>query len=185
MGNDILDAAALVEQEKGGKKRPDGYYELLKSQAALREGAVWQGLNQIYYFKTFPNMVDASLDRTADLFAKIKELCDEQKIPLLVVLIPTKVDVEWSSDRDVLNKIKAGLTLSDDDVRLNERIKDRLAQRLAAMGIRYVDVLDDMRKDGRKMFWISDYHLDTIGHDLVAKKILEQYKDIFLDAAGK
>jgi len=185
MGNDILDAASLVEQEKGGNKRPDGYYELLKSQAALREGAVWQGLNQIYYFKTFPHMLDESLERTADLFARIKDLCDEQKIPLLVVLIPTKVDVEWNSDREVLDRIKAGLSLSDEDVRLNERIKDRLAQRLASMGIHYVDMLDAMRKDGRKMFWTSDYHLDTDAHDLVATKLLDQYKDVFVDAAGK
>jgi hypothetical protein len=185
MGNDILDAAALVEQQEGGNKRPDGYYELLKSQASLRAGAVWQGLNQIYYFKTFPHMVDKSLDRTANLFAKIKDLCDEQDIPLLVVLIPTKVDVEWASDREVLDQIKAGLSLSDDDVRLNERIKDRLAQRLAAMGIDYVDVLDDMRNDGRKMFWISDYHLDVSGHELIARKLLDQYKDVFLSAARK
>ena len=54
-GNDFLDAARILEARDGINKRPEKYFHTLQN-CKWNDGAVNQVMNQVYYFKTFPEM---------------------------------------------------------------------------------------------------------------------------------
>ena len=169
-GNDFVETL-LVAEHKGefrSPQRPAGYYAKLREAESAVPGCVGQGLNQIYCFKRFPAVKAPVLELAAKEFEAIRDLCRREEIGLLVLALPTKLEVEWDSDKDRLNRARAMLDLSDEDLGINQELTQSLLARLKEMGITCLNLLDSMKGKDEALFWKTDHHLNPKGHALLA-----------------
>ena len=179
-GNDFLDAAKFIEDGNHmSLKRPINYYTLLQQCQAQDRGAVDQALNQILYFKTFTFMQDEVVNFTLKQLSEINNLCLKHKIKLLVILLPTKLDVEWGLDADRLEVAKRTLGLTDNDLKINQLLARRISAWLIQNGISYLELSMHMEKKQQELFWRSDYHLNNNGHKLIADTLFELFRPSF------
>ncbi|MGE5197614.1 MAG: SGNH/GDSL hydrolase family protein [Deltaproteobacteria bacterium] len=177
-GNDFLDAARILEARDGMIKRPADYLSSLRN-CSRNDGAINQVMNQVYYFKTFAWMREKTVNHVLDRILKINELCKQHKISLLVAFLPTKADVEWQSDEEVLTKTKDCLKLSEPDLRINRELTESLIKGVSDKNINFIDLYEVMKNQNEEFFWKKDYHLNDRGHSFIAEKINEKYYSLF------
>jgi hypothetical protein len=166
-GNDFLDQLTL-DYDLGKSSRPDlgeGYNNRLSD---CRSRALYQGLNQTHFFVHWPGTEQLALDNMLAVFEETRALCEEKEIELVVVLLPTKFDVDGDDDEAMAQALTA-LELGDDDRGANRRLALRLAQALEQRGIRCVDPFEAIRDEPEPCFWRKDYHLSSKGHAMVAQ----------------
>ena len=177
-GNDFLDAAKVLEQQGMTNERPPPYFSNL-NRCNSNLGVMAEALNQLYYFKNFPLMKDKTVEHALEVIAKINELCLSQNISFLVILLPTKVDVEWKKDEVRLNEICNCLGLTNSDLRTNQDLKDRLIAVLSKNKISTLDLYPVMSSQPKELFWKRDYHLNDSGHKCIADYVYKEYNNFF------
>jgi hypothetical protein len=180
-GNDFLEAAEYLEYNET-VPGPKPYAARLAEAEKLNEGAVWQALNQAVYFKSFPEMGPRVMKLAQDSLGEIRDLCRADGIRLLVILLPTKLDVEWDSDRIRLESVKSSLGLSDSDLRINATMRQAMGDWLAKERIPFLDagrMLPKGEPGSVHLFWNEDYHLSKAGHRWIADLVLRERTTVF------
>ncbi|MFA6316146.1 MAG: hypothetical protein WC943_01910 [Elusimicrobiota bacterium] len=174
-GNDFGEAAHYLELAEG-RSSGKAYLSRLSQAERINGGAVWQALNQVVYFKSFPAMAGRARAFAQERLRELDRLCRQERIRLLVVLLPTKLDVEWDSDQERLDRVRDFLGLSDSDLGINASLREGLARWLTKEGIPHWDATADLIKVRGKagLFWKHDYHLGTEGHRHLAYLLLER-----------
>jgi lysophospholipase L1-like esterase len=175
-GNDFIETCALMGCQRSNDHE---YYAKLKKVRSFNPGGLGQGLNQLYYFKFYPKSLEISLKAVMDDFHSINEICDSHNIILIVLLLPSKIDIEWPTDDLRLNKCKELLNLTDAALQINTKLLDALSVRLDNNKINYLNLYDYLKGKDRKLFWNEDYHLNDYGHQIVAETLFAKYKEIF------
>ena len=170
-GNDFVEAAQFIEL-RDGLRHDASYMPRLILAEKLDEGAVWQGLNQAAYFKSAPEMKDRVLALALRTLSQIRDIGLPDGAPLLVVLLPNKIDTERETDARRLELTRRFLNLSNDDLRVTAELTAGLGKRLRKAGIAYVD-LTRPPPGTELLFWNQDYHLNVNGHRWVAKELLK------------
>ena len=178
-GNDFLEAARYLEYREGLEHSQE-YVPRLTEAVGVHEGAVWQGFNQIAYFKSAPKMKGRVLQLAQTTLREIRGLCRKDGAELLVILLPTKLEMEWDSDSERLGRLKALLGFSDDDLKLNAALRQDLSRALRQDGISVLDAADaPLPAKGPPLFWNMDYHLSVVGHrwlaGLLAKELSQRH----------
>jgi len=175
-GNDFMDAARLLEATtKLVAERPDGYHEALARAREKMPGATSQGLNQIYYFAHASEMIAPVMRNAVSELVALKRDCDERGVGLVVLIQPTKLDVEGEAESGDLDAVRELLDLGPGELALNRELSGELAGRLAEAGIEVHDLLQPMRESGDSLFWEVDHHLSVSGHRLLADSIMARY----------
>ncbi len=177
-GNDFIDSARILEARDGVNERPAEYIRSLQA-CQVNEGAVSQVVNQVYYFKTFPQMKEKTLNHVQELMVKIRNVCKQQGIDLLLVLLPTKADVEWQRDAEALEKVKHCLKLSEADLRINRDLTEAFIKGLQNKNINVLDLYSSMKNKNDEFYWKKDYHLNGRGHNFIAGKVYSKCRGIF------
>ncbi len=177
-GNDFLDTARIVEAKDGPKQRPKKYNDALRN-CMWSDAVISQVMNQIFYFKTFPEMKEKTVQRTLELLLKISNYCKIYKIDFIVLLLPTKADVEWQSDRNVIEKTKDCLCLTESDLNINRELTEALIKGISKNNISFLDLYQDMKNQSTEFYWRKDYHLSVQGHNFLAEKVFEKYRNFF------
>ena len=176
MGNDLLDAAEVLESTTElGRPRDRDYYDRLAGAKRATGAALSQGLNQIYYFTRYPEMVGPAVEYTGSRLQALATDCEARGAKLVVALLPTKLDVEDGSLGGLRIAAARSLDLDGGVLSLNRQLTDRLLSRLQAAGIEALDLFDAMRALGKPLYWNLDHHLSTAGHAVVADLLLERY----------
>ncbi|MEM1205932.1 MAG: hypothetical protein AAGN66_22060 [Acidobacteriota bacterium] len=172
-GNDFLDAVRTAQKRRMIEvpERPAGYMPRLAETASDHSNAVWQGLNQAYFFKATPQLQATATGVAAERLEGIARTCALQSIELFVVVLPTACDLEAGYCGEAAEK----LGLGPRDVGVNRRLGERLLLRLHRQGIRTLDPLADMRHSNEKLFWRHDHHLSDRGHELLAELFFEEF----------
>jgi len=187
-GNDFLDAGRFLEAQSDYLvKRPKDYYKLLHGCCQGFPGVGGQVFNQIHYLKTFPHMQGKVVGFTNSQLAQIHEICLRNGIELFVVLLPTKADVEWQTDRVRLEKARVLLGWTLEDLHLNQRLSQQVAGWLKQKAIKYIDVYAKMTQTPAELFWRYDYHLNNKGHAFLAKILapsLQPYLETLIAKEG-
>ena len=181
-GNDFLDAVRHAREHDGLDipSRPSGYKSRLKqtNKTVGGQSITAQAFNQIYFFKFFPAMRRASLAITQECLGRIRDICAERGISLIVALMPAKPDVEWDSDAQRLEAVRSLMELSEEDLRINQELTQSLAAWLARQGIAHLDATGPMRERAGALFWKEDYHLSTDGHRVFAELLFERHRKL-------
>jgi hypothetical protein len=110
----------------------------------------------------------------------IKRICKDNQVKLLVVLLPTKLDVEMHTDRERIMAANEILRLSEGDLGINRRFTESVVSWLSKEKINHIDLFSPMKKSIRQLFWTVDHHLNNRGHKKVARIIYNSpYRSIF------
>jgi hypothetical protein len=147
------------------------YRQRIESVAARWPGPASQGFNQAYRFRAFPWEVEKSLALATASFRALQARCSELSLRLLVVVLPTKMEVEPEDDREVQEAVRAALELTPDDLELLTTLGQRLAANLRAAGLEVVEPLEAMRAAEHPLYWRTDYHLGMRGHAWLAAEL--------------
>ncbi len=174
-GNDYL--GALKHEVRGERlripPRPPGYLEQLEKVRA--PGPVSQALNQIYFFKNYPELRVQALDLTKRELQRIAASCKADRIRLVVLLLPTKLDVEYETDGPRLDGAVATLGLTPEDLAVNRRLTEKLNEWLEGNEIEHLDLFSCPKQSDALYFWTQDHHLSSAGHEWVARVFFDTY----------
>ena len=124
-------------------------------------------------------MQDEVIDFTQKQLSEINNLRLKHEIELIVISLPTKLDVKWESDADRLEVAKRGLGLTDIDLKINQLLARRISTWLMQNRIRYLDLSMYMKEKQQELFWKSDYHLNNNGHIFIADTLFKLFRPSF------
>jgi hypothetical protein len=173
-GNDFLDAVrtAVTRGQLRIPERPPEYMPRLTRAQARVPAAVDQSLNQIYFFKAFPELEERACAIVAEQLEQVRALCAEHGIDLLVIALPGKIDVEYATDADRLDEVMSLLGLDAQDRTINQRITQALAALMSPKGVLILDPLPELRAASGPLYWREDHHLNVAGHAALAQAVL-------------
>lgn len=184
-GNDYMDAVR-IEAENGRMKvpeRPESYYYDLWELDEKMPGFTGQILNQVKFFKTYPAYRDSALKVTHEYLGKIKAYCDSTNLDFMVVLVPTKLDVEPGLDSARIDTAYQIMKFTDADLKANESLIDETIKWLTSNGVEYVDMREPLKVAEDELYWKADLHINHRGHAEIAKAILQ--KEEFINSITK
>lgn len=119
-----------------------------------------QGLDQQYYFKTFPKDFDSAFRYAKHYTSKIDSLCKAENIELVITLLPTKTE----TNKDFREKIKSEYSWSEEVLSINSDFTRSYQDWLASSGIKTFDLLDTLTVPEGKVFWDGDLHINLEAH---------------------
>ena len=121
------------------------------------------------YRKQNPNFERLLSEAVRDL-ARIKQICDQRHIALMVVMIPDNVQVDPALQAKVLLFRGSNGRPEDFDFALPNRL---LSNKLNALNIEYFDLLDDFVAEGSRtvLYKPNDTHWNIAGNKLAAELI--------------
>jgi hypothetical protein len=187
-GNDFLDTF-YIEDVNGRLQtpmRPAGYHNKLLEADKVLTGSIAQSLNQIFFFKTFPGLMEKAIEITMTHMEIINQVCRDHNIKLLVVLLPTKLDIELHTDRERIIAASKVMELSEKDFGITRELINMLISCLHDNNINYLDLFSYMKRKNRKLYWKKDHHLNCRGHRMVARVIYNSfYQSLFTYALFK
>lgn len=174
-GNDFLDAVR-IENENGRlqvPERKDDYYYDLWAVDEKYSGFTGQLMNQVKFFKKFPEFKITTISITQNYLTLIKEYCVENNIQLFIVLLPTKVDVEPKKDEARIKEVQEILKFTIEDIKINQALTQEMIKWLKANNLNYVDLHENWKENSidEELFWKADYHLNHNGHRRIAEII--------------
>jgi lysophospholipase L1-like esterase len=171
-GNDFLDVVKLAHyfHHTAPPPRSAEYWEKMDKAQAVSSVALANALNQLLYFRYYPDQVAVAERAVLDVSAEIQKVCAEHHIPLFYVYIPPGFDVDGTL-KPALAKAKDVLELSRFDLQEYNHIADRSIAGLRALGIDVIDLRDHF-KDLIDTYYWSDLHINVKGHALIADLLL-------------
>lgn len=164
LGNDFIEAIQLATKRGQIPGQPRSLWYRLRLWRAAGP-MLSQAGNQIVYFDTYPEMKAKALEIAGRELRDINEMCLQHQIQLMVVLLPTKLDVEEKAKHDAA----VSLRLAEAQLDLNQALKRSLISDLEQDQVAYLDMTDYMKNQNYELFWNRDYHLNDKGHWLVAQ----------------
>ncbi len=177
-GNDVFGDLAISDffTKRGRIKVPVGYQERLRAARDSLDdppdfwgpAILGNGPNQAYRFKHRPEEVDLAMDAVLASFDDMAAQCGARSIPFAAVILPTKDDVEPHDDRERMDAALALMEMTREEASLNARLAARFAEAMRARGIPCVDPTERMRARDEILYWRKDYHLNVVGHALLA-----------------
>jgi hypothetical protein len=173
-GNDFLDGIR-IESENGRlfvPERKDDYYEDLWKVDNLYSGFTGQYLNQVKFFKSFPQYIDSAMTIMKENLSKINLQCRNSGTKFLVVLLPTKIDTEARTDSTRISEVFRLMNFGEQEIKENDQLTETLKSWLSDQQIPVVDLFPAFKNSKDILFWKSDYHLNHLGHEEMARQIL-------------
>lgn len=135
-------------------------------------GAMGQALHQILNFQMWPRNADIALDGAIRAMRDMDAFADKAGIALISAYLPPQIDVRPQDARAEIEKLQAMLELSEEDLRITDRLADEFIARLAAIGQEVIDLRPALREASERVYWASDHHLNSHGHAVVAQELL-------------
>ncbi len=173
-GNDFLDGIR-IESENSRlvvPERKDDYYQDLWKVDKQYPGFTGQYLNQVKFFKSFPQFTETAMMIMKENLEKINILCKKNDTRLLVVLLPSKIDSEFSTDSARITEVFRTMKFTEKDIPENRKFTDSLKDWMANENLPYVDLLEPFQQSDQELFWKADYHVNHLGHEEMAKQIM-------------
>jgi len=172
-GNDFLDAIKIESVNNRLKipERPANYFKDLLEVREKAPGLPAQFVNQIKFFKLFPQLKDTALLITKNAFFRIKQICYQNSIYLFVIILPAKMDVEAQSDIERLRAAKKILKISNEDLWLNQKLGQALSNWFSEQKIQSIDLFNNFSAYNQELYWKNDFHLNHNGHRAIAEII--------------
>ena len=172
-GNDFIDAIRIEAENKRMKvpERPDDYYEPLWAIDELYIGFTGQYMNQLKFFHTFPNYTDSALHIARRSLLEIKTMCLSNKTQFLTILLPSKIDTEYYTDRIRIDTVMQIMGFDDEIIQNNRQLVKDLTGILKTTQIQYLDLYSHFKSSKDELFWKTDYHVNAEGHKYMANII--------------
>lgn len=153
------------------------------SQGAVAEaysvciGCTAQSLGQLAWFSERGGL-NESIEILNEILFRLKRALDEHNANLLLLLIPTRTQVEPELDSDRIERVCRILKLNVSELKIEDEICDRLTQIAREMNVPIVDLrpvfLETHQSLQRPMYYTTDWHLNVLAHETMADRLLEE-----------
>jgi hypothetical protein len=145
-----------------------------------------QSMNQILFLKSFPSE-QAVLDRVNRRVTELmKELTERDRIGLVYVPIPTKLQIEPGSDPVVLDKTLKLCGFDKGALSVEDHLNESFVSLLKEYGIQSFDVKGALRERAKTaVLYDETYHLTEAAHAVIGMDLYEKVKPIVLSGARK
>jgi len=175
-GNDFQDGMRMSDflTKRRTTKRTPEYTETMLDTMERWGGRVPQGFNQAFLFRFLRQDVGVAVDACITATLEIAQRCEELGAELIVMVLPTKPEVDGGDDADTTQAIMDAMSLSEADYAVSAGMATRYLAGLREAGIRCVDPALEMHAADEPLFWRTDYHLNITGHDLAARALLPE-----------
>jgi len=150
--------------------RPEGYWERIRKVTEISSEALTQGLNQVLYFQAHPHEAELALDAAVRAFDGIRHTCEERGVPLLVVHVPSAFATQRPRVRELLDRFRSTLALSDYDLGIGPRLTHKLLMHLEESGLNVLDLTDELSAMEGRCYWF-DFHINLEANERVAELI--------------
>lgn len=174
-GNDFLEQTRLERYLRG----LDFPTEDRRSLRLLMEGGrrmaalVSQDFQQVIYFRQQPQDEALAAEAAVEYLWRKKLRSAELGAEFLAVYLPPLSSGQPAIYREILTAAVERTGFDWEDVRVSDRIADRMFAGLERAGVRHVDLRPLIRSHPTPLYWFDDHHLSAEGHRLVARRIHE------------
>jgi len=178
-GNDFFECVRVYRYFNQLRSAPKAPGFKRKTFESLREESrklFAQGMNQIGTFREFPIYREYGLVVARRSATAVREICDENGIRLVCVYIPPCADAQPHLIRDQLDRVIEGMAWTESDVHDTDRIADEYLGFLEESGIAAIDMRDIYRQSSKACYWMTDLHINTEGHRLIAVALAEELR---------
>jgi hypothetical protein len=175
LGNDFVELEdagsphlddALVERPADPSPPPETTSERMRWLALPEEMLFWQGMNQAAYFHLHPERFEPVCAKAKKSLELLRDLARAHQARALVVLLPG-YDLVFPDRVAALGDAAKQAIATD----ANGRLRARVLELVAELGLATVDPLAAFRADGREDLYASDYHVFLRGHALLAERM--------------
>jgi len=154
-----------------------------------------QCLEQADLAQTHPQIAEAALRLQELILRRLAQEADDLEARLLVVVIPTKLQVEPEDDQERINAVAAMLELEGHELHFDDRVVERVLNMCRSNQIPVADMGPALRQaardgaaahstghtapvlpftlDGARSYWLQGWHLSVDGNAIVAGQIHE------------
>lgn len=151
---------------------PDrAYLQRIRAFSADRTGLMAQGFQQVLHFKARPHNAELALDAAVRAVLDMDALARREGIALMCVYLPPQHDVRPQDMAADLEDLVEVFGLDAEDLRITDRLADRLLTELEAQDVRVLDLRPAMRAEDQRLFWRGDHHLNDQGQRVVAREL--------------
>ena len=123
-------------------------------------------------YKPTSNKKEKDKENFAICISEFKRLVEANGAELVLILIPSKEQISPQILKETLEICK--LKESDIDLQAANRLCAEVAQK---EGLTLIDMYDDFKASSLP-FFLVDEHLNVLGHELIASKLVAEYEDI-------
>ncbi len=144
-------------------------------------GCTGQSLGQIYWFKHHPEDIQRSLSTLDELLRRFETEANRAGSRLVVLILPTRLQVEPEQDSARIRKTARLLDLAPDDLRLENRLETETLRVARERNIEAVDLTPLLTQHhletGKNLYYHTDWHLDAEGHRFLAEELQRRIFD--------
>ncbi len=149
---------------------PHGGSRLVKSLPGT--GLLGQQLLQVAHFLDNPHDEPVSAATVNAVTAEMQRQCEEAGIQLVCVYLPPAHDVQPRLFEEQMVAALEVAKLPREGLAISERLADSWLAFLAERGIVHVDLRPALRAVDEPCYWLSDLHLNTRGHRVLAEALV-------------
>jgi len=135
-----------------------------------------QCLGQANLTRSNPQVLEATFQLQEMVLQRLVQESGDSGAKLLVVIIPTKLQVEPEDDQESINAVAAMLDLEGDNLHFDDQVVERIVRLCRDNQIAFVDAGPALRQaaqDGATFYWRPNWHLNVEGNALVAEQIYD------------
>ncbi len=138
-------------------------------------GCTGQSLGQAHWFKNHPQDAHLSMLSLQELLRRFRTDVEQSGGHLIVLVLPSRLQVEAEQDAERTRKVAQILELSAENLELESRLAHETVSIARELEIDTVDVTPLMagfhRKSGENLYYDTDWHLDPAGHRFLAEQL--------------
>ncbi len=175
-GNDFMGSLLLHHLFAGTRRTPPGraYKAANERGAAVFEPALSQEFQQLLYFRHEPREQAVALEAARAVTLEMQRLCRDGGIRFLVVYLPALGSVQRARYEPVIGDLARALELSEEDLRLTDRMVDVWLSDVRTAGVQVLDLREAFRAADVDLYWRTEHHISPAGHALVASEVLRE-----------
>ena len=149
-----------------------GWFPPQGQAASICGGCLGQSLGQIRWSKTGP--VDEALSVFTLILERFETLAAERRARLILLLLPTRLEVEPARDSQRIAAVRRLLSLTSEDLAFETSLRRALKRIAVRQGVAVIDLFDPLSQSSGPTYWDSDWHLNVQGHRVVAECLLDR-----------
>ncbi|MBC8757584.1 SGNH/GDSL hydrolase family protein [Kordia sp. YSTF-M3] len=172
-GNDFREAPIFEDDRTNVANVFKNTYTRLKKRfysAEKKAIPFTQGIEQTLYFYSFPGEKEKSLNLAKKYMLKIKELCAQENIQLVVTLLPSKIETNPAFK----SKIQSLFNLDTSAIKANEKLTNEFIEWLNTEHIVNINLKAPLEQATEKVFWDEDLHINPKAHRIIGEFLFEK-----------
>ncbi|MCP3915156.1 MAG: SGNH/GDSL hydrolase family protein [bacterium] len=176
-GNDFTENLALTRFFSTVKMKhpPNPRYRLHVDRQRAAKGrmraALAQGLGTTGYLASWPDELEGILATAVELMAYARARCDEHGVELLVVALPSPIELPDRTDGELVQSAMEFAEIEAADVARLTRLRTDFVAALRERGIASLDLYERFASHDEQLYWSQDLHINLAGHRVAAELV--------------